>query len=165
MINEIYLENTNIDRNSSTGKYHSKFYQMVDNNDNTWTATWGKIGALNPQNKIYPKAKWPSLLEAKLVGGYEHANVTAKIDTTVEDKTFPFGYDVDKYNKVKNSIDELMKIISNYAPENNDDAEYKERETDLEAVSNIRKGVISDKKCSKDTLKYLLMLHNQYGEK
>ncbi len=158
MYKEIYLENTNY--NPKTGKHHSKFYQMVDNNaNNTWTATWGKIGALNPQSKVYPMSNWHSMLDQKLANGYEYAHPTQPLQTEPEPAAI---YNVDRYNKVKNSIDELMNIIGNYVPVNGNDVEYKERENDLDAVDNIRKSVISDKKCSKDTLKYLLMLHNQY---
>lgn len=49
---------------------HNKYYRMIDNGDNTFTAEYGRIGAA-PQTKKYPMSKWDILYSQKLQKGYK----------------------------------------------------------------------------------------------
>jgi len=48
---------------------NNKFYDMTDNGDNTFTATWGRIGVTSESQK-YPISKWNSKFREKTKKGY-----------------------------------------------------------------------------------------------
>lgn len=48
-----------------------KFYEMTDNEDGTFTATYGRVGAANPQSADYDIELWDKKLKEKLKKGYE----------------------------------------------------------------------------------------------
>jgi poly [ADP-ribose] polymerase len=48
---------------------NNKFYDMKDNDDGTFTATWGRIGATS-DNQTYPIKQWNSKFKEKVKKGY-----------------------------------------------------------------------------------------------
>ena len=59
----VYLENTN--------GHHSKFYQMVENNDGaSFTASWGRIGS-NGRTQVYGMNEWDKIYNNKINKGYK----------------------------------------------------------------------------------------------
>lgn len=53
------------------GEKSHKFYTMRDNGDSTFTATYGKVGAENPQSATYDIELWDKKLNEKLKKGYK----------------------------------------------------------------------------------------------
>jgi predicted DNA-binding WGR domain protein len=59
----VYLENTS--------GHHSKFYQMVENNDGaSFTASWGRIGS-NGRTQVYGMNEWDKIYNNKINKGYK----------------------------------------------------------------------------------------------
>ena len=49
---------------------HNKFYNMHDNDDGTFTATWGRVESTS-KDTIYPISKWDATYKSKLKKGYK----------------------------------------------------------------------------------------------
>ena len=45
---------------------HNKFYRMIDNGDDTFTAEYGRVGA-HGQLKQYPMSRWDTVTRSKLL--------------------------------------------------------------------------------------------------
>lgn len=62
-----------------TGDNHNKFYNMKDNGDGTFTATWGRVGTAG-KDTVYDISKWDSTIASKIKKGYKDVTSnTAKI--------------------------------------------------------------------------------------
>ena len=53
-----------------TDQNNNKFYNMIPNNDGTFTATYGRIDSTST-NKIYPMSKWDATYRNKVKKGYK----------------------------------------------------------------------------------------------
>ncbi len=51
------------------GNNHNKFYNMVENDDDTFTATWGRVGSKS-DSKIYDMSDWDKKYHEKVKKGY-----------------------------------------------------------------------------------------------
>lgn len=74
----IKVEGEGVDKKTGLPVNNNKFYQMQENSDGTtWTATYGRVGAVKPATEIYPmqdpKKGWDAKLKEKLSSrkGYE----------------------------------------------------------------------------------------------
>lgn len=78
---------------------HSKYYEMIDNGDKTWTAHYGKIGTKGATH-IYPMSDWITKEWEKKDKGYLIKTTTpnVKLDDTVKEY-------LDRVNK-------LMKMLT-----------------------------------------------------
>lgn len=67
------------------GANNNKYYEMIDNEDGTFTAKWGRVGR-NPQEKIYPTSAWDRIYRQKLGPRKGYTDVTHTVavssDTT-----------------------------------------------------------------------------------
>lgn len=66
-----------------TADNNNKFYNMHDNNNGTFTATWGRYGTAG-KDTVYPISKWDSTIRSKIAKGYE--DVTANTARVCEYK-------------------------------------------------------------------------------
>lgn len=89
-----------------TGENNNKFYEMVYNGGNTFTAKWGRI-ELTEKSKQYPIDNWESVYREKTKKGYK--DVSAMVAVDVEEETIvPDKYAAIKDVSVRNFI-ELMR--------------------------------------------------------
>ncbi len=51
------------------GDNHNKYYKMVMNGGDSWTAEYGRVGA-SPQRKVYPISEWYKKYDEKIRKGY-----------------------------------------------------------------------------------------------
>ena len=49
----------------------NKFYEMIDNDDGTFTAFYGRVGVAKPQRADYDVSLWNKKLREKKNKGYE----------------------------------------------------------------------------------------------
>jgi poly [ADP-ribose] polymerase len=89
-----------------TGENNNKFYEMVYNGGNTFTAKWGRI-ELTEKSKQYPYDDWNAIYREKTKKGYKDVSAMVAVDVA-EEKTAPDKYAVIKNTAVKNFI-ELMR--------------------------------------------------------
>lgn len=61
----IKVEGEGLEKNGLQ-KNNNKYYQMQENADGTFTATYGRVGAAKPATEIYPMSKWDVKLKEKL---------------------------------------------------------------------------------------------------
>ncbi len=54
---------------------HYKFYDMIDNGDDTFTAHWGKIET-EGNTTVYPLSQWYKKYSDKIEKGYEESSVS-----------------------------------------------------------------------------------------
>lgn len=54
---------------------HHKFYDMIDNGDDTFTAHWGKIET-EGKTTVYPLSQWYKKYADKIEKGYDESNVS-----------------------------------------------------------------------------------------
>jgi poly [ADP-ribose] polymerase 2/3/4 len=76
------------DLDTGAEKNNNKFYEMKENTDGTFTATYGRIGN-DPATVSYPMSKWDSILKQKTTkvrNGYIYKDITA-LKSTVVSKT------------------------------------------------------------------------------
>lgn len=64
-----------------TTENNNKYYRMIENDNNTWTAIWGRVGATESQ-KIYPMSLWDRKYKEKTEKGYQ--DVTSLRSTTAK---------------------------------------------------------------------------------
>lgn len=64
-----------------TADNHNKFYEMHDNGNGTWTASYGRVGKA-PQTKVYSMYEWEKKYYEKLHKGYQ--DVTSNTKTIVD---------------------------------------------------------------------------------
>ena len=93
---------------------HNKFYRMIDNGDDTFTAEYGRVGA-HGQLKRYPMAKWDSVYKKKISKGYIDQTDIHEVKVVVNS-----GYKPITDEKVRRVVDELQRyansvIKSNYS--------------------------------------------------
>ena len=89
-----------------TGENNNKFYEMVFNGGNTFTAKWGRI-ELTEKSKQYPIEDWEKVYREKTKKGYKDVSDMVAVDVA-EEATTPDKYAVIKNTSVKNFI-ELMR--------------------------------------------------------
>lgn len=89
-----------------TGENNNKFYEMVFNGGNTFTAKWGRI-ELTEKSKQYPIDDWDKIYREKTKKGYKDVTEMVAVDVA-EEKKAPDKYAVIKNTHVKNFI-ELMR--------------------------------------------------------
>lgn len=63
----------------STSSNNNKYYNMVENNDGTFTATWGRVGVTS-DSKVYPMSKWESTIRSKVKKGYKDITELCVVD-------------------------------------------------------------------------------------
>lgn len=61
-----------------TGDNNNKYYRMKDNEDGTWTATWGRVQSTE-NSKIYPMKQWESKYREKTGKGYKDVTALRKV--------------------------------------------------------------------------------------
>lgn len=67
-----------------TEKNNNKFYNMHDNDDGTFTVTWGRVGTAGKPT-TYPISKWNSTYKSKIAKGYQDVTSnTRKVSTYKE---------------------------------------------------------------------------------
>lgn len=70
---------------NGVGTNNNKFYNMVDEGNGTFTATWGRVGDLGTKT-VYPISKWDSTIKSKVKKGYKDIS-DLKVASTVVAKT------------------------------------------------------------------------------
>ena len=86
---------------------NNKYYQMQDNKDGTFTASYGRVGA-NPMKKTYRQDKWDVIYRQKLAKGYtDQTHLHAQVTETASQ------YESITDDKVRELIDTLI-VTSEY---------------------------------------------------
>lgn len=130
----IYLENRT--------ENHNKFYEMVQNTDNTFSARYGKIGT-GGLIKTYRMSEWDSVLNKKIRNGYQIINniTSDKVDKISD--LVRLSSILNKLKLLKSSLYDLIQIDNS---ETNNDQYI--------AVSNLINRVEEDQFISKSDLMY-----------
>ncbi|MDD3263409.1 MAG: WGR domain-containing protein [Candidatus Nanoarchaeia archaeon] len=89
-----------------TNNNNNKFYEMQDNGDGTFIATWGRIGAKS-DNTRYPIRQWDKKYNEKVNKGYEDVTHLYLIPTK-ESKT---GFK----EILDNSVNSLVKLLQSFS--------------------------------------------------
>ncbi len=87
-----------------TENNNNKFYRMVDNEDGTFTATWGRAGNNKHQSKVYAMSDWNRIYREKTGKGY------TDITSLRKERTSKAFKDVDD-----SEIMELLHVLHNYS--------------------------------------------------
>ena len=87
-----------------TENNNNKFYRMVDNEDGTFTATWGRVGNNKHQSKVYAMSDWNRIYREKTGKGY------TDITSLRKERTSKAFKDVDD-----SEIMELLHILHDYS--------------------------------------------------
>ena len=72
----IKVEGEGIDKKTGLQTNNNKYYQMQENANGTFTATYGRVGATKPATEIYPMSKWDAKLKEKLGPRKNYQDVT-----------------------------------------------------------------------------------------
>lgn len=93
---------------------HNKFYRMIDNGDDTFTAEYGRVGA-HGQLKQYPMSRWNTVYDQKIRKGYVDQTDIHEVKVVADGGYKPIADDM-----VRRIIDELQRyansvIKSNYS--------------------------------------------------
>jgi poly [ADP-ribose] polymerase len=89
---------------------NNKYYDMHDNDDGTFTATWGRIG-VTTSNQTYPIKQWNSKFNEKVKKGYtDQSHLFIKPTTTSKLLTISDG-----------NINALVTLLQGYANKSIDD--------------------------------------------
>lgn len=101
-----------------TSENHNKYYNLLPNGDDTFTAEYGRVGA-GKQVKIYPMSKWDSTIKSKLKKGY--VDITDLKSDIIEDSKVATEEEnknktQDKFSLIKNtSVRDIIKRLFNFA--------------------------------------------------
>jgi len=69
------------------GANNNKYYNMVDNGNDYFTCTYGRIGVSGYQTKTYPISKWESTYKSKIKKGYvDQSRLVAETNITPNKK-------------------------------------------------------------------------------
>ena len=93
-----------------TENNNNKFYKMVDNNDGTFTVTWGRVGTEGSQT-TYPISQWSSKYNSKVKKGYQDVSKT----TTVTK-----GYKAEDDPEIEGLLTHLLAISRQYVSNQTD---------------------------------------------
>jgi len=93
-----------------TADNHNKFYNMHDNGDNTFTATWGRVGTAG-SSKTYSIYDWDKTYRAKTGKGYQDISKT----TTVSQ-----GYKPEADPEIEGLLNHLLAISRQYVSKQTD---------------------------------------------
>jgi len=93
---------------------NNKFYNMHDNNDETFTVEWGRIGATK-DSTIYPIKKWDSIYRDKTRKGYKDVTEIFA-EATNDGKIIPFANIKD--SQVNKIIEQLQRYAKKSVQEN-----------------------------------------------
>ena len=105
----IMVGESNVDSSDN----HNKYYEMIPNGDNTFTAKYGRIGA-GEQRKIYPMSKWDSTYKSKIKKGYQ--DITNLKQDIIEDSKVEDTPVQDKFSVIKNiSVRDILKKLWDFA--------------------------------------------------
>lgn len=93
---------------------HNKFYRMIDNGDDTFTAEYGRVGA-HGQLKQYPMSRWDTVYDQKIRKGYVDQTDIHEVKVVADG-----GYKPITDEMVRRVVDELQRyansvIKSNYS--------------------------------------------------
>lgn len=97
--NQVYLQMT-------TDANNNKFYNMVNNQNGTFTATWGRVGT-DGKSKDYPIDDWNKVYLSKIRKGYEDV-------TDLRKKSTKSDYKPLDNKEIQDLIDILMKKSRQY---------------------------------------------------
>lgn len=92
-----------------TENNNNKFYRMVDNEDGTFTATWGRVGNNKHQSKVYAMSDWNRIYREK-TSGKGGRDVYTDITSLRKEHTSKAFKDVDD-----SEIMELLHVLHNYS--------------------------------------------------
>jgi hypothetical protein len=109
-----YLENT--ERNPKTGKYHNKFYRMIELDNGTFLAEWGSIGKPPLGTKQYSMNEFYEIRTKKENKGYvfsnDPGNTTYGNNSNGAPKVEPKPkYDPEKVDSVKKRLGLVVEIL------------------------------------------------------
>ena len=93
-----------------TADNHNKFYHMHDNNDGTFTVTWGRVGT-DGTKTTYPIKDWSSKYNSKVKKGYQDISKT----TTVTK-----GYKPENDPEIEKLLTHLLAISRQYVSNQTD---------------------------------------------
>lgn len=83
---------------------HNKYYQMTQNNSDTFEVCYGRVGA-NGMKRRYPLSKWDSIYQSKLKKGYQDktylylSTVCQKYKEIEDEGVRSFWEDIERYSK------------------------------------------------------------------
>jgi hypothetical protein len=101
------MENTEL--NNKTGKYHNKFYRMIELDNGKFLAEWGSIGKNPLGTKEYSMNEWHDIQGKKQTKGYVFA--TDPGNSTLNVPTLDPLYDPEKVEDIRGRIEKVMKTI------------------------------------------------------
>lgn len=93
-----------------TDENNNKFYNMHDNGDGTFTATWGRVGTAG-SSKTYPISKWDSTYRSKTGKGYQDIS---------KNTTVTKGYKAEDNPEIENLLTHLLAISRQYVSNQTD---------------------------------------------
>ena len=108
-----YLENTSL--NNKTGKYHNKFYRMIEIGNGKFMAEWGSIGKNPLGTKEYSMNHWYMTQTKKEMKGYVFGNDPG--NTNIHARPMPKPepeeplYDMKKVTDVKLRIRMVVELL------------------------------------------------------
>ena len=93
-----------------TDENNNKFYNMHENGDGTFTATWGRVGTAGT-SKTYPMSKWDSTYRSKTGKGYQDIS---------KNTTVTKGYKAEDNPEIENLLTHLLAISRQYVSNQTD---------------------------------------------
>lgn len=91
-----------------TAENNNKFYNLIQQDDSTWRAEWGRVGS-SPSIKMYSMHEWDKTYKAKLKRGYR--DVTDLVSVAKEDASD----DEIAIQNAKPSVSELISFLQSAA--------------------------------------------------
>ena len=93
-----------------TAENNNKFYNMHDNGNGFFTATWGRVGTTG-QSKDYPLNKWDSTYNSKVKKGYTDISKTTSVMK---------GYKPEPDAEIESLLTHLLSISRQYVSQQTD---------------------------------------------
>lgn len=91
-----------------TAKNNNKFYELIDNDDGTFTAEYGRVGS-KPQSKTYPISDWDKKYNAKTKKGYKDQTELFVVENSNNESKNIDGFNTNRSKDVISIVNKLQK--------------------------------------------------------